>query len=363
MRAGSSDDSDSDEERVVRSAKDKRFIELRQTVAEVDNKSKISDWLTITTLFDKLNKQLDKTMRTAQTSEVPKFYFRCLARLDDVIERVFADKPTVKKFSSTNSKAFNSIRQRLRKHQRDDASMAAGVAAAKEKMESTDEEMSDASDDDSDDEAPGRGQAQDAGDDDGFETVGKGGKTTSKKGKGGAAEPVKELDVMKCPKDKITYEMVEKKLKEIITSRGKKGTDRHENVEALVYLAEVSKCAAQEIEVLIMLISAQFDISGSMSTHMPIPIWKRCVNNLLRVRQLLARNKQISLTENAEPEARPAADEIVAGAPVQLWGSSARSPSASMTSTSSPCSPSTPTPRSTSSACRTRRCSSSSPTR
>jgi translation initiation factor 3 subunit C len=227
----------------------------------------------------------------------------------------------VKKFSSTNSKAFNSIRQRLRKHQRDDASMAAGVAAAKEKMESTDEEMSDASDDDSDDEAPGRGQAQDAGDDDGFETVGKGGKTTSKKGKGGAAEPVKELDVMKCPKDKITYEMVEKKLKEIITSRGKKGTDRHENVEALVYLAEVSKCAAQEIEVLIMLISAQFDISGSMSTHMPIPIWKRCVNNLLRVRQLLARNKQISLTENAEPEARPAADEIVAGAPVQLWGS------------------------------------------
>ena len=154
MRAGSSDDSDSDEERVVRSAKDKRFIELRQTVAEVDNKSKISDWLTITTLFDKLNKQLDKTLRTAQTSEVPKFYFRCLARLDDVIERVFADKPTVKKFSSTNSKAFNSIRQRLRKHQRDDASMAAGVAAAKEKMESTDEEMSDASDDDSDDEAP-----------------------------------------------------------------------------------------------------------------------------------------------------------------------------------------------------------------
>ena len=70
-----------------------------------------------------------------------------------------------------------------------------------------------------------------------------------------------------------------------------------------------------------MLISAQFDISGSMSTHMPIPIWKRCVNNLLRVRQLLSANSQITLTETAEPEARPAADEIVAGAPVQLWGS------------------------------------------
>ena len=29
---------------------------------EVANKSKINDWLTVTTLFDKLNKQLEKTM-------------------------------------------------------------------------------------------------------------------------------------------------------------------------------------------------------------------------------------------------------------------------------------------------------------
>ena len=284
------------------------------------NKSKINDWLTVTTLFDKLNKQLEKTMRTAQTTTVPKFYFRCLARLEDSVEAVFADKPTIKKFSSTNSKAFNSIRQRLRKHQRDDPVMAAGVAAAREKMESTDEEMSD-SDSDSDDEGAKPQTAADD-DDDGFETVGKGGKTTSKKDTSGSgAKPAEVLDVMKCPKEKITYEMVDKKLKEIIASRGKKGTDRHENVESLIYLAEVSKCAAQEIEVLIMLISAQFDISGSMSTHMPIPIWKRCVNNLLRVRQLLSANSQITLTETAEPEARPAADEIVAGAPVQLWGS------------------------------------------
>ena len=326
------------------------------------NKSKINDWLTVTTLFDKLNKQLEKTMRTAQTTTVPKFYFRCLARLEDSVEAVFADKPTIKKFSSTNSKAFNSIRQRLRKHQRDDPVMAAGVAAAREKMESTDEEMSD-SDSDSDDEGAKPQTAADD-DDDGFETVGKGGKTTSKKDKSGAnAQPAEVLDVMKCPKEKITYEMVDKKLKEIIASRGKKGTDRHENVESLIYLAEVSKCAAQEIEVLIMLISAQFDISGSMSTHMPIPIWKRCVNNLLRVRQLLSANPQIPLTETAEPEARPAADEIVAGAPVQLWGSLCAFAERLDDEYFKSSSRSTRTRRSTSFACRTRRCSSSWPMR
>mgnify|MGYP002048458860 CR=1 FL=1 len=43
---------------------------------------------------------------------------------------------------------------------------------------------------------------------------------------------------------------------------------------------ERARRLAQEVEALVMLISAQFDISGSMSTHMPIPIWKKCVNNL-----------------------------------------------------------------------------------
>ena len=115
--------------------------------------------------------------------------------------------------------------------------------------------------------------------------------------------------------------MVDKKLKDIIASRGKKGTDRHENAENLAYLATVSTCASQEIESLIMLISAQFDISGSMSAHMPIPIWKRCVNNLLRIDKLLSENKQITLTEDVEPQPKPPPEDIVAGAPVQLWGS------------------------------------------
>ena len=295
---------------------------MRATVDEMRNKIKIGDWLSLQTLFDKLNKQLEKTMRVASLSVIPGFYFRALAVLEEAIESTFANKPAIKKMSSTNAKAFNSLRQRLKKHSRDDKKMEEGIARAKENPESTEEEMSSDSDSDSDsdseDEEEKRQKAEKkaakaaakAADDDGFEVVGKKGQVEKK-----------ELDVMKAPKEKVTYDMVDKKLAELIASRGKKGTDRHENVETLAYIATVATCPAQEIEVLIMLISAQFDISGSMSTHMPIPIWKKCVNNLIRIHQLLVQNPHITLTEDSEPEPRPAADDIVAGAPVQYAGS------------------------------------------
>ena len=47
----------------------------------------------------------------------------------------------------------------------------------------------------------------------------------------------------------ITYDMVSKKLREIVTSRGKKGIDRSEQVEMLQFLATVAKGAAQKVEV------------------------------------------------------------------------------------------------------------------
>ena len=111
---------------------------------------KINDWLSLTSLFDKLNKQLEKVQRASNTSAIPGFYFRALATLEAAIEATFANKPAIKKMSSTNAKAFNSIRQRLKKHARDDETMAAGIARAKEHPDSTEDEASSDDDDDSD---------------------------------------------------------------------------------------------------------------------------------------------------------------------------------------------------------------------
>jgi hypothetical protein len=49
----------------------------------------------------------------------------------------------------------------------------------------------------------------------------------------------------------ITYEMVDKKMRELMMARGKKGVDKHEQVEALKYLQTVAKSKAQEAEVLV----------------------------------------------------------------------------------------------------------------
>jgi translation initiation factor 3 subunit C len=71
-------------------------MEMRATVDEMRNKIKIGDWLSLQTLFDKLNKQLEKTMRVASLSVIPGFYFRALAVLEDAIESTFANKPAIK---------------------------------------------------------------------------------------------------------------------------------------------------------------------------------------------------------------------------------------------------------------------------
>ncbi len=49
------------------------------------------------------------------------------------------------------------------------------------------------------------------------------------------------------PKE-ITYEMVNKKLQEIVLSRGKKGIDRQDQVEMLSYLATVAKGPYQKVK-------------------------------------------------------------------------------------------------------------------
>ena len=40
----------------------------------------------------------------------------------------------------------------------------------------------------------------------------------------------------------------------------------------------------RQVEVLVQVVSALFDITPSMNTHMAMPLWKRCVGTLLEVR-------------------------------------------------------------------------------
>lgn len=76
----------------------------------------INDWSSIVSLFDKLNKQLEKTQKVTQSPATPRVYIRILVELEDFIAKTFGDREARKKMSPTNAKAFNSMRQRLKKH-------------------------------------------------------------------------------------------------------------------------------------------------------------------------------------------------------------------------------------------------------
>lgn len=54
-------------------------------------------------------------------------------------------------------------------------------------------------------------------------------------------------------------------------------------VDMLQHLATLAKGPVQKIEVLVRVVSSLFDINPSMSTHMAVPLWKRCVATLLEV--------------------------------------------------------------------------------
>lgn len=68
----------------------------------------------------------------------------------------------------------------------------------------------------------------------------------------------------------ITYEMVAKKLREVVTSRGRKGTDKQEQVEMLQFLGSVAKGVPQKLEVLSQLVSSLFDLSPGISNYMKV---------------------------------------------------------------------------------------------
>ena len=51
-------------------------------------------------------------------------------------------------------------------------------------------------------------------------------------------------------------------------------------------------------QVLVHVVSALFDINPSMTTHMPVHLWKKCIATLLDILELLKENPNIIMDEN-----------------------------------------------------------------
>ena len=68
-------------------------------------------------------------------------------------------------------------------------------------------------------------------------------------------------------------------------------------VEMLTYLASVAQGPCLKIEVLLHVVSAIFDLSPSMATQLPVPLWKRCVGVALDILAILGPNSHIIIDE------------------------------------------------------------------
>ncbi|XP_077303429.1 eukaryotic translation initiation factor 3 subunit C isoform X1 [Lithobates pipiens] len=140
-------DDEEDTKRVVRSAKDKRFEELTNIIKTIRNAMKIRDMTKCLEEFEQLGKAYMKSKNIIDKEGVPRFYIRLLSDLEDYLNELWEDKEGKKKMNKNNAKALSTLRQKLRKYNRD---FEAPITAYKQNPEeSADEDQEKDDDDDS----------------------------------------------------------------------------------------------------------------------------------------------------------------------------------------------------------------------
>ncbi|EPE02161.1 eukaryotic translation initiation factor 3 [Ophiostoma piceae UAMH 11346] len=268
-------DSDEDTTAKVKSAKDKRFDELESTINTIENARKINDWGSVSTDFDKLNRQAEKLR---QGSTMPKPYIKAVADLEDFMnEAISMQKVSLKKMNATSARGLNAVKQRIRKITKEYQSQIDAYRADKEAyMESDEEVVAPRPTKVRIEESAAVGGAED--DDEGFSTV---------IGKGGRAI-------------QYTPEGIFKQLRTIMESRGKKNTDRTEQIKVMEKLSEIADTPYQKIRVLLTIVSTRFDLGSGTATYMPLDHWKAAEKELASLFSILEKNKEYIVIESAE---------------------------------------------------------------
>ncbi|KNZ80470.1 Eukaryotic translation initiation factor 3 subunit C [Termitomyces sp. J132] len=286
------DEEESDDEAPgvrIKSASERRLDEMKATGKVIENGLKINDWVAISNEFDKLARMVQRQHNVSEP--VPPFYIQTLVSLEGSLNTAVAkEKEAKKKMNATNAKALTAVKQKVKKALKE---YETEVKKFQEDPEAFEREYSAIV-------APepttsGRRVAAQVGEDnatDDFTTVGKGGKVMQ-----------------------FTSEGIFKNLQAVQEARGKKNTDRAEQIRILEKLLEVAATSYQRIRVLLALISSRFDYNSSVSTHMPIELWLHAQREVDQLVSIVASDGNYSIQEVTEDY-----DELVERSPATEGG-------------------------------------------
>jgi len=118
---------------------------------------------------------------------------------------------------------------------------------------------------------------------------------------------------------KITWEMIDKTLTEIVAACGRKGTGRLDQVEQLTYLTKVAKNPYTKARVLVSVVFAQFDVNPNLSTHTPIPVRKKCSQNIPVMFDILAHYPNRVVDDSVEPDVKETQKRTDHKGTIRLW--------------------------------------------
>lgn len=81
--------------------------------------------------------------------------------------------------------------------------------------------------------------------------------------------------------EKIDHKKVDDKLRELVSGRGKKGTDRSRHIESITELRQLAADAglgeALDCKILFAIVAAIFDYNPNIATSMKSDMWEKCV--------------------------------------------------------------------------------------
>ncbi|XP_022096301.1 eukaryotic translation initiation factor 3 subunit C-like isoform X2 [Acanthaster planci] len=120
----------------------------------------------------------------------------------------------------------------------------------------------------------------------------------------------KGLPISKVMFDKgteITHSLVIKKLHEIVSARGRKGTNRKEQIELLRELRAIASQnglgVAIDLKVLFNITAAIFDYNPNVATCMKPDMWAKCLDCITEMLEIQKQNSDITINENVPEDA------------------------------------------------------------